>query len=115
MTNTNHNIFPIEEKHIRLLKDLSEARSPSGFEDESVQAAHHYAAPFCRIEEDHLRNLYLYPRNFKGNKPIFLLDAHSDEVGFMVHSIHPNGCLRFVQLGSWSLSTLPGIDRKSVV
>lgn len=109
MTNTNHNIFPIEEKHIRLLQELSEARSPSGFEDESVRAARHYAAPFCRIEEDHLRNLYLYPGNFKGNKPIFLLDAHSDEVGFMVHSIHPTGCLRFVQLGSWSLSTLPGM------
>ena len=36
-----------------------------------------------------------------------MLDAHSDEVGMMVHSIKPNGTLRFVTLGSWSDISLP--------
>lgn len=35
-----------------------------------------------------------------------MLDAHSDEVGFMIHSIHPNGTLRFVLLGGIALNTL---------
>ena len=38
---------------------------------------------------------------------MFMLDAHSDEVGFMVHSIKPNGTLRFVELGGWNTNSLP--------
>ena len=37
-----------------------------------------------------------------------MLDAHSDEVGFIIHSIKPNGTLRFLQLGSWNKSALVG-------
>lgn len=36
-----------------------------------------------------------------------MLDAHSDEVGFMIHSIKPNGTLRFVALGGWNKANLP--------
>ena len=36
-----------------------------------------------------------------------MLDAHCDEVGFMVHSIRPNGTLRFVSLGGWNMDSLP--------
>ncbi len=36
-----------------------------------------------------------------------MLDAHSDEVGFMVHSIRPSGILRFVALGGWNVGALP--------
>ena len=35
-----------------------------------------------------------------------MLDAHSDEVGFMVHSIKPNGTIRFLPLGGWNKSSL---------
>jgi putative aminopeptidase FrvX len=35
-----------------------------------------------------------------------MLDAHSDEVGFMVHSIKPNGTLRFIPLGGWNKNSL---------
>ena len=62
----------------------------------------------CDIEEDSLRNLYLYRRKNTGNKPVLMLDAHSDEVGFMIHSIRPNGTLRIVPLGGWNRATLPG-------
>lgn len=100
----------LDSSTIRLLKELSEAKSPSGFEDETLHVARAFAEPFCDIEEDSLRNLYLRRKKDRGTsgKPIFMLDAHGDEVGFMVHSILPNGTLRFVQLGSWSLNTLPG-------
>ena len=39
-----------------------------------------------------------------------MLDAHGDEVGFMVHSIRPNGLLRFVNIGGWNLNTLSSAD-----
>ena len=36
-----------------------------------------------------------------------MLDAHSDEVGFMVQAIKPDGTLRFIPVGSWSEMSLP--------
>ena len=34
-----------------------------------------------------------------GDRPVVMLDAHSDEVGFMVRAINPNGTLAFIELG----------------
>ncbi len=51
-------------------------------------------------------NLYIYRKENKGDRPVILLDAHSDEVSLIVHSIKPNGCLRFLQLGSWNKNAL---------
>ncbi|MBQ1632252.1 MAG: M42 family peptidase, partial [Clostridia bacterium] len=96
------------ERELGLLKALCEANAPSGFEDETVRAARKAMQDVCEIEEDHLRNLYLYRKRNTGDKPVLMLDAHSDEVGFMVHSIRPSGTLRVVQLGGWNRATLPG-------
>lgn len=92
---------------LHMIQELSDAKGPSGFEDEAVLAARKYAEDFSVIKEDCLRNLFLYRKANTGNKPVFMLDAHSDEVGFMVHSIKPNGTLRFVTLGGWSDNSLP--------
>ena len=91
---------------IEMIRKLSDARGPSGFEDEVVSAGREYAASFGTLEEDCLRNLYIYRKENTGNKPVIMLDAHSDEVGFMIHSIKPNGTLRFVTLGGWSKNSL---------
>ena len=96
------------EREISLIRALCEANAPSGFEDETVQVARAALKDVCDVEEDRLRNLYLYRRKNTGNKPVLMLDAHSDEVGFMVHSIRPSGTLRVVQLGGWNRATLPG-------
>jgi putative aminopeptidase FrvX len=96
------------ERELHLIRALCEANAPSGFEDETVRAARNAIGDVCDVEEDRLRNLYLYRRNNTGDKPVLMLDAHSDEVGFMVHSIRPNGTLRVVQLGGWNRATLPG-------
>ena len=96
------------ERELHGIQTLCEANAPSGFEDETVRAARNAIGDVCNVEEDHLRNLYLYRRKNTGNKPVLMLDAHSDEVGFMVHSIRPNGTLRVVQLGGWNRATLPG-------
>ena len=96
------------ERERDLLKALCEANAPSGFEDETVRVARMAIGDVCGVEEDHLRNLYLRRRKNTGKKPVLMLDAHSDEVGFMVHSIRPTGTLRVVQLGGWNRATLPG-------
>lgn len=98
----------VDHKQLELIKALCEAKAPSGFEDEAVAVARKALEGICNIEEDSLRNIYFYRRKNTGNKPVLMLDAHSDEVGFMIHSIKPNGTLRFVGLGGWSKNTLPG-------
>ena len=91
---------------LTMIQQLSDAPGASGFEDAVVEVARKYAAPLGRLEEDFLRNLYIYRKENTGNKPVLMLDAHSDEVGFIIHSIKPNGTLRFLPLGSWNKSAL---------
>ena len=92
---------------LKLIERLSNARGASGFEDEVLSIAREYLADFCRFEEDSMRNLYIYPDYNKGNRPLVMLDAHSDEVGFMVQAIKPDGTLRFVPIGGWNEKALP--------
>lgn len=37
-----------------------------------------------------------------------MLDAHTDEIEFMIHSIKPDGTLKFVLLDGWNCNTLQG-------
>lgn len=78
----------VNQETLQMIADLSNARGASGFEDETVQAAAKHIGEGYTTEEDCLRNFYMYRTANSGNKPVFMLDAHSDEVGFMVHS-HP--------------------------
>lgn len=96
-----------DEKTLKLIEDLSNARGASGFEDEVLAVVREAVGADFDVEEDKLRNLYLYRKKNSGNKPLIMLDAHSDEVGFMVHSIKPNGTLRVVNLGRWTNEVLP--------
>ena len=86
-------------ENVKLIKALSDARGPSGFEDEVLEVVRTALEDICTFEEDKVRNLYIYRKNHSGDKPVLMLDAHGDEVGFMIHSIKPNGTLRFVGLG----------------
>ena len=92
---------------LQMIADFSNAKAPSGFEEETIAAARKHIGCGYETEEDCLRNFYMYRKANTGKKPVFMLDAHSDEVGFMVHSIRPNGTLRFVALGGWNVSALP--------
>ena len=93
---------------LKMIQELADAPGASGFEDAVVEVARRYAAPIGELKEDFLRNLYIHRKENTGDKPVLMLDAHSDEVGLIVHSIKPNGTLRFLQLGSWNKGSLPG-------
>ena len=89
----------VSSENVSLIQALSNAPGASGFEDEVLSVVRASLDDICSFEEDKVRNLYIYRRNHSGEKPVLMLDAHGDEVGFMIHSIKPNGTLRFVELG----------------
>lgn len=97
----------IDEKNLELIADLSNAFGPSGFEDALLDVAKKHCQDMAQVTDDCLRNIYIRPDDFRGDRPVFMLDAHCDEVGFMVHSIRPNGTIRFVTLGGWNTNCLP--------
>ena len=86
-------------ENVELIQALSNAIGPSGFEDAVLEVVRSALEDICTFEEDKVRNLYIYRKNHTGEKPVLMLDAHGDEVGFMVHSVRPNGTLRFTGLG----------------
>ena len=93
---------------LKLIQELSDAPGASGFEDEVVAVARRWCASIGPMKEDFLRNLYIYRKENTGNKPILMLDAHSDEVGLIIQHIKPNGTLGFLPLGSWNKGSLAG-------
>ena len=97
----------IDMTDIELIEKLCNARGASGFEDEVLVIAREYLKDIADFKEDSMRNLYIYPKYNKGNRPQIMLDAHSDEVGFMVQAIKPDGTLRFIPIGGWNEKSLP--------
>jgi putative aminopeptidase FrvX len=96
-----------KQKTLALIKELSEANGVSGFEDEVLGVIRRYGEGLGEWEEDLMRNLCLCRKGWKEGKPMLMLDAHSDEVGFMIRAIRPNGTLDFVPLGGWVPCCLP--------
>ena len=98
----------VDKTALQMIAELSDAPGAPGFEDEVVAVARRWCAPIGELKEDFLRNLYIHRKENTGDRPVVMLDAHSDEVGLVVHSIKPNGTLRFLMLGSWNKNALIG-------
>lgn len=93
---------------IKLLGELSNAFGPCGFEDDVLEILRNNAPNSAILQADSLRNLYMArPQDCQENKPIVMLDAHTDEVGFMVKAIKPNGLLQMLALGGWVGASVP--------
>ena len=87
-----------------ILKTLSEAFGPSGYEDRVRELIKEYiskdAPSDCEIFEDRVGNLYFHAPNSDG--PRLMINAHMDEVGFMVRGITDKGCLKIGCVGGMS-------------
>ena len=92
---------------LEMIAAISNAKGVSGFEDEVVEAILPYAAGLGETSVDRMRNLYIRRGGNTGNRPVVQLDAHTDEVGFMVQAICPNGTLRIHPLGGWVSCNIP--------
>lgn len=92
---------------LSLIEKLSNANGVSGFEDDAVAIIRENAKAYGNISEDAMRNVYLERKGNDRTKPIVMLDAHSDEVGFMVKAIRPDGMLEFITIGGWVTTNIP--------
>lgn len=88
-----------------MIQALSNAFGPSGFEDDVIEVAKTYCPSNVTYKKDTMQNFYMY-RNQHGDGIKIHLDAHGDEVGFIVQAIAPNGLLRFLPLGGWDLKNI---------
>ncbi len=93
---------------MKLAQRLSDAFGPSGYEEDVVALLQGELKEFD-TEKDPMHNLYIRRKKAAkaGTKPVVMLDAHTDEVGFMVQAVRPNGLLRLVPLGGWVDSNIP--------
>ena len=86
-------------KYLQLIEELTQAPGAPGFEDAVIKIARAYCAGFAPLQEDSIRNLYIGRYKNDGKKPLLMLDAHSDEVAFLIKSINSNGTLGMISLG----------------
>lgn len=99
-----------DDEVVALLGALSDAKGPSGFEDEVLDVVRRFCEGWARVDENTLRDGLITPAGFTGEKPVLMLDAHGDEVGGMVRCVHANGTMGFVELGGFSPNVLAGQD-----
>lgn len=116
-----------EQTAAPLLEKLCTAFGCSGHEDEVADTVIHAAPDRMRVFTDSMQNIYMACEPVSdhqiqnSNKTpgrdlsvienrVFdvLLDAHMDEVGFMVKSIHRNGTFSMLPVGGWDLKNAAG-------
>lgn len=85
---------------------LSSAFGPSGYEDDVADLMESEVKDFCQCTRDTMGNLYMRPDGMKN--PLVVLDAHMDEVGFMVSCVKENGMLMIQNLGGWNPVNVAG-------
>ncbi|MCX7625651.1 MAG: M42 family metallopeptidase [Candidatus Sumerlaeaceae bacterium] len=108
---------------MELLKKLSEAHGPSGYEDEVREIIREVVSPFAdEVKGDALGNLMVWRHASRKDAPVLLIDAHMDEVGFVVSHVETSGFLRLAPIGGWDERVLPGMclqvctrERKKIV
>ena len=94
-----------------LLRELSEAAGPSGFEEPVRAVVVREMRPFAdQLIYDGLGSLIA--RQGAGG-PRVMLDAHMDELGGMVRRVTPTGFLSMQMLGGWLDQALP--DQRWVI
>ncbi len=95
------------EDFIRLLKTLSEARGPSGFEDEVREVVIKEMEPYVdEVVVDRWGNVIGVKRGSSNYRA--MVAAHMDEIGLVVDYIDKEGFLRIRPIGGWSEVTLAG-------
>jgi endoglucanase len=90
-----------------LLKELTEAFGPSGFEAEPAAIMRRELGKAGTISRDGLGSV-ICTINGRSERPRVMVSAHMDEVGFLVKSITRDGYIRFLPVGGWWPQVLLG-------
>lgn len=118
---------------MEMLRDLTDAFGPSGFEEDVAKVIAKHCGSMDAVN-DAMNNVYVRlegpvlealadggrwaggcrkaaPAESSGSterkRPVIMLDAHTDECGFMVQGIMENGLLNMIMLGGMDLPSLP--------
>lgn len=90
-----------------LLKELTEAFGPSGFEGEPAEIMCRELGKAGEISRDGLGSVICRIPG-RAERPHVMVSAHMDEVGFLVKSVTRDGYLRFLPIGGWWPQVLLG-------
>ncbi len=102
---------PTDDRLITLLKELTEAPGPPGFEDSVRKLMAERMTPLAdKVMYDGLGSVIAQQGS---NGPRIMLDAHMDELGGMVRRIRPDGFVTMQMLGYWLQAALP--DQRWVI
>lgn len=94
-----------------MLIQLCSADGVTGFEGHAAQKAAELLAPYCdRVEFDSCGSVLGWKSCGKPNAKTVLLDAHLDQIGFMVTDVLDGGFLRFTQVGGIDPRMLLGAE-----
>jgi len=100
------------ESDFQIIKNLTEIQACSGDESKIREYIREIVEKYCdKIEIDILGNLFcfIYGRaKNEESKLNILIDAHMDEIGFIVRYIDKKGFIRFSQIGGQNPRILPG-------
>ncbi len=99
----------MKRESFEFLKALSEAPSPSGYEQPAQKVFREYIRGHVdEVQTDVLGNTFGLIKGRKQGRPTVMLAGHCDEVGFMVKYIDENGYLYFAPIGGVDDQLLPG-------
>lgn len=91
-----------KQASLDLIKTLTNANGPSGFEDEVRNVVLKSTQSFATAHADSMNNCFIENRQNQPQKEATLMiDSHLDEVGLIVQAVKPNGTLKFTTLGGW--------------
>jgi endoglucanase len=102
---------PTDDRLLTLLKELTEAPGPPGFEDSVRKLMAERMTPMAdKVMYDGLGSVIAQQGS---SGPRIMLDAHMDELGGMVRRVRPDGFLTMQMLGYWLQAALP--DQRWVI
>jgi putative aminopeptidase FrvX len=102
---------PTQDRLVQLLKELTEAPGPPGYEEAVRKLFTDHMKPFADIlSYDGLGSVIAQQGN---SGPRIMLDAHMDELGGMVRRVRPDGLISMQMLGYWLSAALP--DQRWVI
>lgn len=93
---------------INLVEKLCLLNGASGNEDAVRNFILSEIKDYCKAEVDVNGNIIAFKKGKKPAKNKVMLDAHMDEVGFIITSVTDNGMLRFATVGGIEVPTLMG-------
>lgn len=90
-----------------LIRELTEAFGPSGFEDEPASILARELGRFGELARDRLGSVVCRLAG-EAERPRVMVSAHMDEVGFLVKSVTKDGFVNFLPIGGWWPQVLLG-------